>query len=74
MKSFKQYVNESVPKPGEVHHIDWDGKSKVYVNKVVGKTVHLTRLNRPIVKGGQPVRDEDRIELHVDDFNKAKIK
>lgn len=67
-------LEESV-KPGETHHIDWDGRSHVYVNKVEGDKVHLTRLNRPIHKDkSQPVRPEDKIIMSKKEFHSSKLK
>jgi hypothetical protein len=68
-------LKEESVKPGEFHHIDWDGKSHVHVSKVEGDNVHLIRLNRPIHKDrSQPVRPEDKIVMSKKEFHASKLK
>lgn len=77
MKTFKEFTtlieDTRGPQPGQVLYIDWDGRSKVYVEKVVGDDVYLIRLSRPIVGGRQPIRPEDQIIMSKSEFNSAKL-
>ena len=78
MKTFKEFTSliedTRGPLPRQSFWIDWDGKSKVHVEKVVGDDVHLIRLNRPIlVERSQPVRPEDKIIMSKSEFNSAKL-
>lgn len=77
MKTFKEFTSiiedTRGPLPGQSFWIDWDGKSKVHVEKVVGDDVYLIRLNRPMVGRSQPVRPEDKIIMSKSEFNSAKL-